>query len=293
MSIVFGLFSALLALVTMRILGTAELDPVAYFGGIALSGVVGVGTALLHARAQSSVKLRGLSWLLVPLAGGLVGMGVQAIILARSPLERPILLAAGLSTFEPDRWILCGLPMGAIPALVATAVLGLAVRVVSPHGSADARERMTVPFAGACALFATPALGLVRVAELPVVIMMLTLATAALVQVLVSDRTRAAWLRRVFAGEETSFEVVSLAACPAACDLPAAVGAVFPRSAILKIDSDPTYRGAARAPYASTGETELDSTAPLRLRRLVVIALLGASTVGTAIAVAARFAVVA
>ena len=293
MSIAFGLFSALLALVTMRILGTADLDPVAYFGGIALAGLVGVGTSLLHARAQSVVQLRGISWLLVPLAGGLVGMGVQAIILVRSPLERPILLAAGLSTFEPDRWVLCGLPMGAIPALVAAAVLGLAVRVVNPYGSADARERMTVPFAGACALFAAPALGLVRAAEMPVIGVMLALALGALVQVLWSDRSRAAWLRRIFAGEDTKFEVVSLETCPNATDLPAMVGAVSPRAAIVKIDDDTYYRSAARAPYASTGDTEAAATAPLRMRRLVVIALIAASMLGTAIAISARFAAVA
>lgn len=290
MSIVFGLFSALLALVTMRILGTADLDPVAYFGGIALAGLVGVGTAMMLARAQSIARLRGLSWLLVPLAGGVVGMAVQTIIYARSPFERPILLAAGLSTFEPDRWILCGLPMGAIPALVATAVLGLAMRVAGPNGSADARERMTVPFAGACALFAAPALGLVRVAELPAVVVMMVLATGALCQVLASDRSRAAWLHRIFAGEEASFEVVSLDRCPAVLDLPAAVGAVFPRAAIVKVADDTTYRGSAREPYASTGETEMEATRPLRARRAVVFALLASSAVGTAIAISARMA---
>ena len=70
MSAVFGLFSALLALVTMRILGTADLDPIAYFTGIALSGIVGVGTAMALRRAQSSPHVRGISWLLVPVATG-------------------------------------------------------------------------------------------------------------------------------------------------------------------------------------------------------------------------------
>lgn len=290
MSVVFGLFSALLALVTMRILGTPDLDPVAYFGGIALSGLVGVGTAMMLARAQRIAGLRGLSWLLVPLAGGVVGMAVQTIIFARSPFERPIILSTGLSTFEPDRWILVGLPMGAIPALVATAVLGLALRVAGPNGSADARERMTVPFAGACALFAVPALGLVRLAELPVVAVMMVLAIGALWQVLASDRSRAAWLGRIFAGEDAAFEVVPLEICPAVVDLPAAVGAVPPRAAIVKLSEDTTYRGSARAPYASTAETEHEATLPLRRRRLVVLALMGSSAIGTAIAIAARFA---
>jgi hypothetical protein len=290
MSIVFGLFSALLALVTMRILGTADLDPVAYFGGIALAGLVGVGTAMVLARAQSIARLRGLSWLLVPLAGGVVGMAVQTIIYARSPFERPILLAVGLSTFEPDRWILCGLPMGAIPALVATAVLGLAMRVAGPNGSADARERMTVPFAGACALFAAPALALVRVAELPAVVVMMVLAMGALFQVLASDRSRAAWLHRIFAGEDETFEVVSLETCPTALDLPAAVGTVFPRAAIVKLAGDTTYRGSARTAHASTGDTVIEATQPLRHRRLVVLTLVATSTIGTAIAIVARVA---
>ncbi len=290
MTLVFGLFSALLALLTMRILGTPELDPYAYLGGIAFAGLVGVGVAMAVRRAQARPRLRGISWLLVPLSGGVVGMAVQTIILVRSPFDRPILLAVGLSTFEPERWILVGLPMGAIPALVATAVLGLGMRSIG--ASADAKERMTVPFAGACALFAASALALVQLAELPAVVMLLAVAVGALGQVLSSDRTRAHWLAGVFAGSDAAYEVVPIEACPAATELPAAVGAVFPSAAIVRFAEASSYRGTAREPFASTSISEAEATLPLRRRRQLVLFLLAATTLATGVAILARTATI-
>lgn len=288
MTAVFGLFSALLALVAMRALGTPDLDPVAYLVGIASAGVLGVGTVKALNALQTVPRLRGLSWILVPLAGGVVGMIVQAVLCARAPAERPILLSTGLSTYEPVTWILCGLPLGGIPALIAAAVLGVALRVVAPTGTQDARERMTVPFAGACALLAAGALAAAKSFEVLALGAVLVLAIAALVQVLASDRARMRWLRGVFAGEDASFEVIPLVDCPGAGDLPAAVGAVYPRAAIVKIDHDAAYRGAARTPFASTAATPYEAVLPLARRRLMLFALLATTGVAASIAVVVR-----
>jgi|GEM_PF-3674952 len=178
MSLVFGLFSAVLALVTMRLLETASLDRAAYVTGIVASGLVGVAVVRALGYARRTVALRRVAWLVVPCGGAVVGMLVQAIICIRAPLERPILLASGLSTYEPARWVLCGIPFGAIPALVGAAVLALALRA-GEAGAHDARERMTVPFAGACAVLAAIALLPVRDAELAVVGVVLLLALGA------------------------------------------------------------------------------------------------------------------
>ena len=288
MTAVFGLFSALLALAAMRALGTPDLDPVAYVVGIASAGVLGLGTVKALHWLQTVPRLRGVSWMIVPLAGGVVGMIVQAVLCARAPDERPILLSTGLSTFEPVSWILCGLPLGGIPALLAAGVLGVALRVVAPTGTQDSRERMTVPFAGGCALLAAGALAAARSIEVPALSAVLVLAILALVQVLASDRARMRWLRGVFSGEDESFEIIPLSDCPGAGDLPAAVGAVFPRAAIVKIDREAAYRGAARMPYASTAATPYEAMLPLLRRRLVLFTLLGTTGIAAVVAVVVR-----
>jgi hypothetical protein len=230
----------------------------------------------------------GLSWLVVPLGGGLVGMIVQTVVYDQSKLDRPILLSTGLSTAEPLAWILSGLPLGGIPALFAMAVLGAALRVVAPMGAHDSRERMTVPFAGACALLAAGALAFATTIELPALMIVLVFAIAALVQVLVSDRGRMRWLDRVFAGEDTSFELVPLARYPNASDLPAAVATVFPSAAIVRIDETAAYRGSARTPFASTSSTLHEAVVPLLRRRLVLVALMATTALVTSGALAAR-----
>lgn len=288
MTVVFGLFSALLALVAMRALGTPALDPTAYAAGIVSAGLLGIGTVPALRRLRSMPRLRGVSWTLIPVAGGIVGMIVQALLYVHAPSDRPILLSTGLSTYDPVRWILAGIPLGGTPALLAGAVLAAALRVVLPTGTQDARERMTVPFAGACALLAAGALAGASVVEIPALGIVLLLAVAALVQVLIADRARKRWLDRVFAGEDVSFEVVPLADCPGAGDLPAAVGAVVPRAAIVRVDGEAAYRGAAREPFASTAATPHEAVLPLVRRRLMLIALIATTGVAASIAVVAR-----
>jgi hypothetical protein len=287
-TIVFGLFSALLALVAMRALGTPELDSVAYLVGIISAGLIGMATIAALQWLRDKPRFRGVAWTIVPFAGGVVGMIVQAVLCARAPADRPILLSTGLTTYDPVRWILCGMPMGGTAALVAAGVLATALRVVAPAGNHDARERMTVPFAGACGLLAAGALAGAKLIEIPALIIVLLLAVGALVQVLVSDRARTRWLERIFAGEDASFEIVPLADCPGASDLPAAVGAVFPRAAIVRIEDDVAYRGAARTPFASTAATRHEAVLPLLRRRLMLVALLATTGIGASIALIAR-----
>jgi len=286
MSLVFGLFSALLALLVMRLVGAPDLDARAYHAGILASGILGTATAWGLPFLRRRTRARGVVWLVVPLAGGVVGALVQALLLWNGPTDRAIRLAVGLSTYEPEQWVLAGIPLGAIPALVATAVLGagLGLTAAGPGTvvAEDSRERMTVPFAGACAVLAAAALGAARTVEVSAVALVLALAAGALVQVLVADRARVGFLRRVFAGEEPLLEVVSLQDVQVGADLPAVVGSVRARAAIVSRDEASSYRGAARRAVASTAGSLTEATAPLRRRQVAVVALLAVSGVGAA-----------
>lgn len=284
----FGLFSGLLALLFMRALGTPQLDADAYRVGVGIAAVAGVITAWVVRLLRPFPRHRRGSLLLVVLAGAVVGMAMQWVLLARIPSYRAYVLASGLTTAEPIGWILAGAPLGAVPAAAAAGFLAGAQRLFANARAHDARERMLMPFAGVCALLGSLSLGATQADELVLVAGVVALALLALGEIFFADLARTRWLRRVFAGGESSFEVVPLADDLESCDLPMVVGAVAPRAVIVHVGEECGYRAAARTPVAATGATAIDALAPVRRRRIAVLGVVALTGASSLVALLAR-----
>ena len=263
----FGLFSGLLAILCMRALGTPDLDPVAYEIGVVSAAGAGIVTALGVGRLRPYPRYRRHSILLVIAAGALVGMTIQWLLLVRSA-GHTVGLSSGLSTGEPFGWVAVGAPIGAVPALVAAALLASVERLFSNRAH-DARERLFFPFATASALLGAVAVGTVGGREKILVSGVIALAAIALCEIMLADVRRLFWLRRIFEGNDDALEIVPLEAEQEASGLALVVGGVVPLSVIMQRGQE-GYRVAARSPLAATGMTLADAIVPLRRRLLLV-----------------------
>lgn len=269
----FGLFSALLAVLFMRALGTAELDPKSYETGVGLAAIAGVVTAWGARKLRSRPSHRGLSIVLVLGMGALVGVAIQWLLLVNSPPHHAYILSSGPTSAEPIPWVVVGAPLGALPALLAAGLLAIAERVLS-RGALDARERLFFPFATASALLGAAALGLVGPHEKLIMGGVMGLALVALFEIAFEDFARTRWLRRLFDGEDCGYELVLIDDPREVYGLPAVVGGVAPYSIIMKSAANQDYRTPARTPLASTGMTVADALWPVRRRRLFVLGVI-------------------
>ncbi len=284
----FGLLSALLALLVMHPLGTPRLDLGVYRAGVCIAGGVGASTGWLLVRLRETGRWRRSSGWLVPLAGGLVGVLIQTLLLIRDPHYQLHVRGLGLSTRNTAAWVLGGLPLGALAALVLSGVLAVTLRLVSAPAH-DAAERWTTPFAAATALVGALALGAADRGEIPLVLGIIFAALTALAHVALADAARARWLRSVFEGEVPGFEVVPAEEFPSVVDAPPVVGAVLPHAVIVQIEeAQQGYRAAARVAFATTGIDLYFASRPLLQRRAGILATLAVTAVITAIALSLR-----
>jgi hypothetical protein len=272
------LLSAVLAVVTMRLIGTPVLDAGAYRLGVGVAAAGGLLVGFLVRAIHRWPPGRVAMWFIIPIAGALVAMAIQWILLARAPTERTYVLASGVTTGEPVTWVLAGAPFGAFPALVVAVVVGFGMRIVSSTPVQDARERVMLPFAAACAILGSLTLGSVAPEELPIAAGIVLVAALALVEITLRDRARKAWLERVFSGEDPQHCLVPITEMTSGIDLPHVVGAVRAEQVIVRIEEPHGYRGAARVPIATTGLVVESAIAPLRLRRNALVAALASTT---------------
>lgn len=259
----------------------------AYRIGVGIAAGAGVLTAWGVRLLRPYPRYRWVSRLLVVGVGAIVGMAMQWVLLARVPSYRTYVLASGFTTGEPIGWILAGAPLGAIPAAAAAGFLAGAQHLFAQRAH-DARERMLMPFAAVCALLGSLSLGTAQNDELVLVAGVITLALIALGEIFFADRARTRWLRRVFVGEESAFEVVALDSDLDARDLPMVVGAVSPRAVIVQVGEERGYRAAARTPIAATGATAIEALAPVRRRRIALVAVVALTSVSSVIALVGR-----
>ncbi len=272
LAIAFGLIGALLAFGMMRLMETDWLDPVAFHAGVAAATVFGALAAALVQVLRKRPRLSRVRWLFVPLAGALVGMTVQAVLL-RAPVHYTA--TVGLTKAHPVSWVLAGAPLGAIPAVLATILLALSLRFTGPIPPLDARERMIVPLASACMVLGSIAIFFAHRSQVPALFGIVLLAGAALVEIAVRDTSRMRFLRRVFEND-TKYEVVPLAYAPQE-DVPEFAAGVRAELLILPLPTETGYRVASRRPLASTGGCEGLAVAPLRGRRLFTSAVVATS----------------
>ena len=92
----------------------------------------------------------------------------------------------------------------------------------------------------------------------------------------------------VFADVESSFEVIPSPADFDASTLPQVVGAVAPRSLIVRVGEEPGYRVTARTPIATTGATATEAVAPLRSRGIAVLAVVALTSLSSITALMSR-----
>ena len=275
LSLPFALLGLLLAHLTMCLLQTAVLDEGAHWIGLAVS----TGMGLLAGWLVPSLprQRRGLPVLVVLASGALVGMIMQTVLLLREPPDRAYMLASGIGTADPILWIGSGAFVGVVPALVLVGLYAFAARFYWTTPAQDAWERIMAPFAAAAAFLGAGSFmfsaGSLRVVAAAIVL----LAMGASAEIMLRDRSRARWLRRVLAGDDPDHELVPLT--DAAANVPLAVGTVEPRALIVRIVEDAGYRHAARDPVVRTTPSLALAIGPLRQRQLVLVAAQAAALV--------------
>jgi hypothetical protein len=276
LSLGFGLVGALAAYAIMRMAETDWLDRVAFYAGIAAAAIFGAASAWGVQRLSKEPRFRAARIFLVPLAGALVGMMVQAILL-REPTTyagTPV----GLTKTDPVTWILVGAPLGAAPAILVGILLHVALRLSGRVPPLDARERMLLPVAGTCLVFAAAMIRFARGTDVPALAVVGLFAAGTLVQTALRDRARARWLDAVFAGHG-SHGVVPIADVASVSDLPAFVSGAPLEGAIVRFHGETGYRAISRTAIATTAMATSAAIRPLKTRGAVVLGLFATAAV--------------
>lgn len=274
--VMFGLLGALVAYGIMRMADTPWYDPYAFYAGVGSAAVLGALSSWAVQRLGRVTSMRVARWVLIPIAGAMVGMIVQAVPL-RTPVEYYV-VASGLTKADPITWVLVGIPLGGLPAIIVTFLLHLCLRATAARGRApalDARERMIVPAVGTCLVLSSFALVMASHLETPVVLLIMLLSFVSLVEVVIRDSMRARWIARAFRGDGP-FLIVPMREVSAS-DLPAFIGGVPGGAAIVRLHGETGYRSAAREPVAETNDVEIVATQPLKRRRLLAASFAGAA----------------
>lgn len=280
-AVAFALVSALLAALVMTALETRLLDELAYELGVALATVVGFAAATIAKRRGAFT---------VAVAGALVGMTIQAILLVRLPAERTYFMTSAVTTRDPVSWVGMGAILGILPAIGAAVLFLVAIHMARTAGRPaprDAEERVVLPLAGAAAVLAGLAMPFTRGAEVIVDGIVLVVACAALVEIVRIDRARMRWLRDVFEEREPTYRVLDTDDVPA-MDLPLVIGGIAPSVVVAHAPRLGTYRSAACARYAAAALTLEATTVPLRRRSWIAGVLASAGLLEAVLATAMR-----
>jgi hypothetical protein len=268
LSLPFALLGLLLAHLTMCILQTAVLDEGAHWIGLAISASMGLLAGWIVPALPR--RRRGLPVAVVLASGALVGMLMQWVLLVREPLGRAYMLSSGIGTSEPILWVGAGAFVGIVPALVLVALYAVAARFYWTTPAQDAWERIMAPFAAAAAILGAGSFAMSTGSLRVVAALIVLLAMGASTEIMLRDRSRARWLRRVLAGQDPEHELVPLT--DASVSVPLAVGTVEPRALVVRVIDQASYRSAARDPVVRTTHSLVLAIGPLRQRRLGLLA---------------------
>lgn len=248
----------------MCLLQTAVLDEGAHWIGLVVSAAAGLLAGWIVPSLPR--QRRGLPQMVVLASGALVGMSMQAVLLVREPPDRAYMLSAGTGTADPILWIGSGAFVGIVPALVLVLVYACAARFYGSILAQDAWERIMAPFAGVAAVLGAGSFALSAGSLRVVAAAIVLLAMAAAGEIMLRDRSRANWLRRVLAGDDPDHELVALT--DLAANVPLAVASVEPDALIVRLVLHAGYRSAARTPVVRTTPSLALAIGPLRQRRL-------------------------
>ncbi len=289
------MFPLVLVAVTVSVIAMS-LDAVprysqdAFLAGLGLTVLLAVVAGKI-VDALSPSRFRLVATVLLPtLFGAFIGTTVQALVLVEigTSSANAIKDLGGLvDTTEPIPWIASGIVLGGVPALVVTVFLLVASRSIRSLCSIrrltgnDASEGFGVPFTGFAGMLA--AFGLVLVDGIGVAPLLLVAVTsaAAIIVALLVDASRVRFLRKVYAGQGTGFDIIPadrFAGDPSLAPIVANAGS---GSVLVRLTGAGSYRAAAAEPIALVGETEDETLRPLLRRRtaattmLVAMAALG------------------
>jgi hypothetical protein len=281
MATAFGLVSALLAALTMGALETRLLDEMTYALGVGIAAVTGFVVAHV-ARRRGAMA--------VVLAGALVGMAIQTVLLVRLPSRYTYCMTEWVTTKDPVSWIAIGAPLGILPAVGAAFLFFLGMQLSRSHGRPapkDAPERVLVPIAGAAAVLAGFGVAQARAGELAVVLIVLAVSCGALLHVARVDRARMRWLRDVFDQRDPAFSLVQLEGTPAH-DLPLVVGGLEPATVVTHVTQLGTYRSSPSVRYGLAAFTFEATVRPLARRIRLALALVASGSACAVLAAMAR-----
>ena len=250
-------FPLVLVAVTVSVL-SMSLDAVAryshdaFFAGILLTVMLAIVAGKVVDTLEGS-PYRIVPTVLLPTTfGAAIGMVVQALVLkdVGTSMTNAVKDLGGLvDTTAPLPWVASGIVLGGVPALLVSVFLVLASRSLRRLVGHDASEGFSVAFTGFAGLLATFGLGLVDgIATPPLLFVAIAAALALLVAILV-DGARIRFLRKIYAGQTTGFDIVPaqrFANDPSLAPIVANAGSA---SVLVRFEGDiGSYRAAAAEP---------------------------------------------
>lgn len=274
-----ALVSVTVAVLAMHLDAVTRYSEDAFFAGalgaLVLSIALGKIIAILP---TASGRVFGTLFLSTAF-GAFLGMIVQAIVAYDLRNFMPVYdLEGTVDTAHPVSWVLSGIVLGGVPALLVAGFLLLAGRAVRRFTGHDASERFGVGFIGAAGLLASFSLVLVDRLEAGPLVLVALVAWISVLASLLIDGSRIRFLRRVFRREDPSYEIVPASFFAGSAGLAPIVAQAGADSVLVRVDVRGSYRLTAATPIAYLADTEEETIAPLRRRRVAATAVLGAIT---------------
>lgn len=252
----------------------------AFIGGLAGAVLCALGIGWVMNAVKDQVW-RTLAVIALPTAcGAALGVMVQAVVLADvgTGWDMAVKDLGGLiDTTRPIPWLMGGLVLGGLPALLVSGFLLLAARGLKKLVGHDAAEGFGVGYVGAAGILAGGGLFLVKgMAVPPLFLVAFTSAVTVLVALLI-DGSRVSFLRKVYARQGEGFDIVPathFAHDPTLAPMVAKAGT----GAVLVRLAKGEYRANAMQPVALVAESEAATLRPLLQRRFAGTAILLVTT---------------
>jgi hypothetical protein len=296
-----ALMSVTIAVLAMHADLVAKYSLEAFWIGVVSTAVLAIVVGRVVS-AIPSARSRMLAALVLPTSGGaVVGVIVQAVVLYAIRDAGGALAVKDLGglvdSTEPVSWLVAGMLLGALPALLVSAFLMLSARALRGLVGNDAAEGFNVAFTGCAGLLAAFSLLVVAPWEVPPLLVASALAAISMVVAFLVDGARLRFLKEVWGGVggdpaghvRTGYEVVSadrFLSDPSLSPMVTKAGAV---SVLVRIDRRiGSYRAAAAVPIALLADSEDGTTRPLRRRRAATVAVLAAMTLSGALSLVAQ-----
>jgi hypothetical protein len=274
------LVSVSVAAIAMSIDEVERYSTLAFTVGMVLSAVL----AFVVARTVESSKehaSRTTATLLLPTGcGAAIGMTIQSLVLYQvgTDWREGVKDLGGLvDTMHPAGWVLSGIILGGIPAMVVTVFLLLAARGLSKLVGHDAAESYGVGFVGFAGLLATFGLFIGRGLAAPVLLLVIIASWLTVLVAVLIDGSRIAFLRGVYTRTGEGYDIVPADQFAKDASLAPMVAAAGGGSVLVRLPKQ-DYRLAAMEPIALLAETEEETLRPLRRRRTAGGVILLATT---------------